>query len=118
MSGFEVTLRYHVINKLRWLPIIGSLPRYLVHVSNGGQHFPLSLSPYETVRVFPIVTVGATDVRLLGDPKSLIGTPSLVFDGISVVRLRIAPENEQWAFDFRRGPPQVLAVDLPDATRR
>jgi len=101
---FEVTLHYHVVNRWRQVPLMGSLPRYLVYIVGTENHLPISLAPYGRKRVFPIVTRGPTDIHLTGEVRSIIGSPSLVFDSIRVERLAIAPENKRWALDFAKGP--------------
>lgn len=102
---FEVTLHYHVLNPWRRIPVIGSLPRYLVHVLGTANHNPISLAPYARERVFPILTSGPTEIHLLGEVRSLVGGATLVFDSIRVERLAIAPQNRRWAADFIKGPP-------------
>ena len=107
---FEVTLHYHAVNPWRAVPVIGSLPRYVVYIGNSANHYPLSLAPYETTRIFPVLTVGPGEVHVRGAVVSLLGHASLVFDSIRVERIRIAPENMRWATDFTIGPPRVPVV--------
>lgn len=108
---FEVRLFYHVVNPTRKLPVIGSLPRYLIHFDGTANHFPISLAPYETMKSFPVVTVGPSEIRMIGSIESLIGGQSLVFDSIHVERFRIAPQNMRWAADFIIGPPVKDTTD-------
>ena len=107
---FEVTLHYHAVNPWRAVPVIGSLPRYVVYIGNSANHYPLSLAPYETTRIFPVLTVGPGEVHVRGAVVALLGHASLVFDSIRVERIRIAPENMRWATDFTIGPPRVPVV--------
>ena len=102
---FEVTVHYHVLNPWRRIPVVGSLPRYLVHVLGTANHNPISLAPYARTRVFPVVTSGPTEIHLVGEVRSLVGGATLVFDSIRVERLAIAPKNRRWAADFIKGPP-------------
>ena len=61
--------------------------------------------------IFPIVTVGPTELHLLGEVRSIIGGARLVFDSIRVTRLALSAENRQWARDFIAGPrPDTLGV--------
>jgi hypothetical protein len=101
---FEVTLYYQVVNPWRRVPVIGSLPRYLVHVLGTGNHNAISLAPYARKRVFPVLTMGPTEIHLLGEVRSLVGGATLVFDSIRVDRLSVAPQNRRWAVDFIAGP--------------
>jgi hypothetical protein len=112
---FEVTLSYHVVNPLRRVPVVGSLPRYLVQVLGAANHFPISLAPYATKRTFPVVTVGPTEIHLVGGVAQIVGNASLVFDSIRVERLSIAGANRRWAADFVRGP--INPDSLPGAKR-
>ena len=104
-----MTLHYHVVNPWRRVPVIGSLPRYLVTVGGAANHIPISLSPLVTKRVFPVLTVGPNEIRLLGEVRSLVGGASLTLDSLRVERLAIAPENRQWAVNFVTGPGGAAA---------
>jgi len=100
---FEVTLHYHVMNPWRRIPVIGSLPRYLVNIFGTANHMAVSLSPYAVKRQFPVVTVGPTEIQLAGEVRTILGGTTLVFDSLRVERLDVAPENHRWAMDFVRG---------------
>lgn len=110
---FEVTLHYHVVNPWRWVPVIGSLPRYLVNILEAENHAAISLAPYAHRRVFPVVTMGPTEIHLAGEVQAIVGHASLVFDSIRVERLAIAPENQRWAMDFIRGPRPDTTIAKP-----
>jgi len=111
---FEVTLHYHVVNPWRHAPVIGSLPRYLVTISGAANHTPVSLAPYALQRVFPVVAVGPTEIRLLGEVRTILGNASLVFDSLRVERLALAPENRRWALDFVKGRKDTLITKPPE----
>jgi hypothetical protein len=111
---FEVTLHYHVVNRWRRVPVIGSLPRYLVTVIGTANHTPISLAPYAVKRTFPILTVGPTEIHLVGEVRTIFGSAALVFDSLRVERLAIASENQRWALDFVKGPrPDTLITKTP-----
>jgi hypothetical protein len=111
---FQVTLDYHVVNALGSVPVVGSLPRYLVNIFGAANHAPISLSPHSTRRTFPVLTVGPSEIRLLGEVRSLVGGATLVFDALRVERLAIAPENQRWAVNFITGPrPNTPAPNEP-----
>ena len=110
---FEVRLYYHVDNAWKKVPVLGTLPRYLVHVGGASNHIPISLAPYETEKRFPVIAVGARkDIRLRGLVYSIVPGQKLTFDSIYVERLRLSPANVRWARDFILGPP----VFNPDTT--
>lgn len=103
---FEVRLFYRADNPWRRVPVIGGLPRFMVNIYGAANHIPVSLPPYEREKAFPIVALGPSDIRLLGEVQSILGGASLVFDSIRVERLRLAPQNARWARDFIVGPPK------------
>jgi hypothetical protein len=98
----EVRLRYHVRNPWRVVPVIGSLPRYLVTIDSAVNRTPLSLAPYETVRTFPIIVRGSRRVLIRFHTQSLVGGARLVIDSARVTRLAVSPDNEGWLRDFVR----------------
>jgi hypothetical protein len=105
---FEVRLYYHVDNAWKKVPVLGTLPRYLVHVGGASNHIPVSLAPYETEKRFPVIAVGARkDIRLRGLVYSIVPGQKLTFDSIYVERLRLSPANIRWARDFIAGPPVI-----------
>ncbi|HET9425389.1 MAG TPA: hypothetical protein VFO55_08465 [Gemmatimonadaceae bacterium] len=102
---FEFRLFYHVGNPWKPLPVLGTLPRYLVHLDGTANHIPVSLAPYETEKRFPVVTVGPQTIRMLGQTASVLPGVSLTIDSIHVERIRLSPANRRWAYDFVVGPP-------------
>ncbi|HTI63631.1 MAG TPA: hypothetical protein VL524_08965, partial [Gemmatimonadaceae bacterium] len=51
----QVELQYRTRNLLRALPIVGTMPRYLVTVSGARQTLPITLDPFVTSSRFPLV---------------------------------------------------------------
>jgi hypothetical protein len=122
---FEVTLWYRVDNPWKSVPVVGTLPRYLVHVGGASNHIPVSLAPYATEKRFPVIAVGATSFTLVGEVVSIVGGATLAFDSIRVDRLQLSPANQRWARDFIAGPPRFNPdttsfgpADTVSATRR
>lgn len=113
LGFFEVRLFYHVDNPWKKVPVIGTLPRYLVHVGGATNHIPVSLAPYETEKRFPVIAVGNKTFTLLGEVVSIAPGAKLVFDSLHVEALDLAPANYRWARDFITGPPRFN----PDTTR-
>jgi hypothetical protein len=111
---FEVRLFYHVSNPWKKVPVLGTLPRYIVIVGGASNRVPVSLAPYETEKRFPVIAVGANKiVTLRGEVFSIVGGPTLAFDSMHVERIALSPANYRWARDFIVGPP----VFNPDTTR-
>jgi hypothetical protein len=117
---FEVRLFYHVKNPWKRIPVLGTLPRYMVLVGGASNRLPVSLPPYETEKRFPVIAVGPNkNIRLLGQVYSIVGGVELVFDSVHVERLSLSPANNRWARDFIVGPP-VPTLDMgqpADSTR-
>lgn len=125
LGFFEVRLWYHVNNPWKSIPVVGTLPRYVVHVGGATNHIPVSLAPYATEKRFPVLAVGATSFTLVGEVISIVDGARLVFDSIRVDRLQLSPANYRWARDFIAGPPRFNPdttsfgpADTVSATRR
>jgi hypothetical protein len=103
---FEVRLFYHIRNPWKRVPVLGTLPRYLVIVGGAANHVPVSLVPYENEKRFPVIAVGPKNFTLLGRVFSIMPGVELAFDSIQVERLKLSPANAQWARDFIIGPPR------------
>lgn len=113
LGFFEVHLFYHVDNPWKRVPVLGTLPRYLVHVGGASNHMPISLAPYETEKKFPIIAVGLKQMTMVGEVLSIVGGAKLTLDSIRVEALSLSPANARWARDFILGPPRFN----PDTTR-
>jgi hypothetical protein len=113
LGFFEVRLFYHVDNPWAKVPVLGTLPRYIVHVGGASNHLPVSLAPYEREKRFPVLAVGPNKrVTLLGQVYSIVPGATLTFDSLHVERLNLSPGNYRWARDFILGPPRFN----PDTT--
>lgn len=113
LGFFEVRLFYHVDNPWKRVPVLSTLPRYIVHIGGASNHNPVSLAPYETEKRFPVIAVGPNkNVTLLGKVYSIVPGAKLSFDSIHVERLNLNPANYRWARDFIIGPPKFN----PDTT--
>jgi hypothetical protein len=103
---FEVRLYYHVTNPWKKVPVLGTLPRYIVRVGGATNHIPISLAPYETEKRFPVIAVGARKTfTMLGQVFSIVPGAQLAFDSVHVESLHLSPANRRWARDFIMGPP-------------
>jgi hypothetical protein len=120
---FEVRLYYHVTNPWKKVPVLGTLPRYLVTVGGASNHIPVSLAPYETEKRFPVIEVGAHKrFTLLGQVFSIVPGVRLAIDSVHVETLQLSPANQRWARDFILGPPvfnpDTTSFGPADTTRR
>lgn len=102
---FEVRLRYHTHNPLKWLPVIGGLPRYLVDLPGSASRYAISLAPYATERSFPVVVRGGTPITIRANVASLTGAGSITLDSIRIERIPISRVNGIWMRDFLTRDP-------------
>lgn len=100
LSLLQVRMRYHVDNPWRRLPVVGSLPRYVVEISGAANLSAVSLSPYDSVRTFPVIVDGPSTVGLRFSTVALAGNARLVVDSLQVFELRIPPGATAWARNF------------------
>lgn len=106
---FEVRIHYHIANRIGALPVVGSMPRYLVDIGNTPNAYPISLAPYDSVRSFPVVASGRAPILLKGHVESLFGGASMTIDSVRVERIPLSPSNNAWMADIldaagRRAP--------------
>lgn len=97
---FEFRVFYHVKNPWKKFPVLGTLPRYILYLSGVSNHVPVSLAPYATEKRFPVLTVGPTTIKMLGETESIMPGASFVIDSLHVERLRLNPGNNRWAQEF------------------
>ena len=92
-------LRYHVTNRLKRIPVIGGMPRYLITLGGTANAYPISLAPYDSVRAFPVFASGRSPILLRGDVAALFGGASLRIDSIRVERVPLSRINVAWMAD-------------------
>ncbi len=110
LTLLEVRMRYHVVNPLRHVPVVGALPRYVVEISGAANRNAISLAPYETERTFPVMVRGPSRVGLRFSTLALVGSAQLVVDSLQVSELNIPAEASTWARNF--GSPRASPVPL------
>ena len=86
----EVEVEYKIDNPWRRLPIIGGLPRHLVHVHGSQNRYPVSLAPYYPRTRFPVVVRKGDQPSLRFATSSLLPRSSLK---VSRVRVRGFPQD-------------------------
>lgn len=110
LTLLEVRMRYHVANPWRLLPVVGSLPRYVVEITGSTNRNAISLAPYETERTFPVIVRGTSQVGLRFSTIALVGGARLIVDSLRVSEVRIPAEASRWARNFsgpRPNPPAL-----------
>jgi len=97
---FEVRVRYRIANRIGAIPVVGSMPRYLIDIGNTPNAYPISLAPYDSVRSFPVVASGRAPILLKGHVESLFGGASLTIDSVRVERIPLSAANTAWMADI------------------
>jgi hypothetical protein len=92
----EVELTYRVHNPLRWLPVVGAMPRYLVRVGNALNRYAVTLDPYRTSMRFPVLSIRGRDPQLFFNTYSLLPGASFEVTGIRVMVVPVKQENGAW----------------------
>jgi hypothetical protein len=110
LTLLQVRMRYHVVNRWRHIPVVGALPRYVVEISGASNRNAVSLAPYETERMFPIMVRGPSTVGLRFSTIAVAGNARLVVDSLQITEIGIPPETAVWARNF--GAPRASPVAL------
>ena len=92
----QVELEYRVRNPLRALPIVGTMPRYLVTTEGARQTLPITLDPFVTSARFPLVMIRGRSATLSWHVYSLLPGASITVSGVRVWQVPVSPENETW----------------------
>jgi hypothetical protein len=92
----QVELDYRASNMLRILPIVGTMPRYLVTASGARQTLPITLDPFVTSSRFPLVLERGKPVTLAWHVHSLLPGASISVTGVRLWEIPVTPENTPW----------------------
>jgi len=79
-----VRIQYHVVNPLKWFPLLGNTPRYLAIPEGTPRRLPVSLPPYGPQFQFPVQIPPGKQVKLQFETQSLLPDVTLVPDKIEV----------------------------------
>lgn len=92
----EVELFTAFGNPLRFLPVVGALPRYLVSIENAANVEPVSLDPYVASSRFPVFAYRGQPVRLSWDAYSLLPGARVEVSRVRVSFVPVMGENARW----------------------
>jgi hypothetical protein len=92
----EVEIDYTISNPLRWLPVVGNSPRYLVGIDGALSHLPVSLDPFVTTTRFPIVVRRDEHPRLFFTTKSLLPGASFMPRTLRLYVRPLTPGSAAW----------------------
>jgi hypothetical protein len=89
-----VRLKYRIENPWRQLPVIGSLPRYLVEPENAAKTLPISLPPYADEIRFPLILRPGTAPGLRLQTHSLISGANFIVTSVAFRKISLS-DNQQ-----------------------
>jgi hypothetical protein len=92
----QIEVEYETHNPLGRLPVIGSMPRYLVAARNALQKEPVTLNPYETRTRFPLIAKNGEAPILSWHVFGLLPGASITMKSVSVSVISTAPANRWW----------------------
>ena len=92
----QVELEYRTRNLLRALPIVGTMPRYLVSTTGAKQALAITLDPFVTRSRFPLVLERGKVSSLNWYVQSLLPGASIVVSGVRLSEIPVTPANEVW----------------------
>jgi hypothetical protein len=99
--GMPVTLmtvevEYQARNPLGRIPLVGSNPRFLVGITGGLPHNPVTLDPYVAKARFPLVAAPGATPTFAFRTFSLLPGAALEVRHIRVWQVFVSPANQQW----------------------
>jgi hypothetical protein len=92
----QIEIEYEARNPLHVLPVIGSMPRYLIQAQNAIQKDPVTIDPYVTRTRFPLIVGGGQRPILHWGVFGLLPGASLVVKSITVYVVPMSPANHVW----------------------
>jgi hypothetical protein len=92
----QAELFYEIKNPLRVLPVVGTLPRYLVSIENAAHSVPVTLNPYVTSSRIPILAYRGRPVRLTWNAFSLLPGASIHVSRVKLSFFSVVQENVPW----------------------
>jgi hypothetical protein len=92
----EIELSYRVTNPLRWLPIVGSNPRYLVQIGGALSQMPVTLDPYVSTMRFPLLARPGQTPELSIETFSLLPGAGITLTGVRIATVPIDALNAAW----------------------
>ena len=87
----EVEVEYAIRNPLKFLPVVGALPRYLIGIEGALTHVPVSLDPYVRRVRFPVLVAPGQSPTLHFQTFSLLPGASWT---AKTLRLYVRPVDD------------------------
>jgi hypothetical protein len=92
----EIELGYQTRNAFRWLPIVGSMPRFLVGVEGAVTPMPISLDPFVTSARFPVFARPGQRPVLHVRTFSLLPGAGITLRTLRLSTVPVDPGNSDW----------------------
>lgn len=92
----DVEIEYRVHNPLHVLPIVGSMPRYLVTPVNVVPREPITLDPYTGLQHFPMLAVRGKAPQLRWATFGLLPGASISVTRVSAQVIPVSAANRVW----------------------
>jgi hypothetical protein len=92
----QVELEYRVSNPLVRLPLVGTMPRYLVRADNTVQKYPVTINPFATTVRFPLIGIRGEAPVLRWDVESLLPGASIAISRVRLSVVQTSPQNLWW----------------------
>jgi hypothetical protein len=92
----QVELEYRVSNPLVRLPLIGTMPRYLLRADNAVQKYPVTMNPFATVLRIPLIGIRGQAPVLRWDVQSLLPGASIAISRVRLSVVQTSPQNFWW----------------------
>ncbi len=104
LSLFIIDVEYQTKNPLRWLPLLGNSPRYLVELTGAKAGNPVSLSPFQTSQSFPVIPVPGQTFRLDFVVRGIRWDAEIDVQKVTATKVTLDPANKQFlkpSLDYR-----------------
>lgn len=104
----EVEVSYKIDNPWKRLPVLGLTPKFILNIENADfntvsvLNLPISLAPYETKKIFPIVLASGVDPKLSLETISDLPGVGFSLTGIRYRVLNLTPETKRLFLDLRQ----------------
>jgi hypothetical protein len=96
VTVLEIELSYRIRNPLKWLPIVGSNPRYLVELNGAVSRMPVTLDPYVSSMRFPILARQGQAPELSLETLSLLPGADIAVTGVRIATVPIDSGSAPW----------------------
>lgn len=94
LSLFIIDVEYQTKNPIRWLPLIGNSPRYLVVLSGAKAGYAVTLSPFQTSHSFPVIPVPGEAFHLEFVVRGIRWDATIDVQKVTATKVTLDPANK------------------------